>query len=406
MQKGSGWRKPKDHDEVLLSLKAEATDGSLIEERPSFDYVIGSQALGLLGKACDKALQGMLKNERASIKCTREYAYGDVSPEGAVVVLELREIYDVSDVSFTEDKSMMKKQVREGEDYQTPEDCAMVKLAVTAATDGSAPLPGFVPKTLEFSVGDGEVCDALECAVAKMKKGEKALLTVSDTSLAEEAQLGLKGLVADQVVFSLELIGCEPAKFVWEMSEEERLEFGKARKDKGSELFKAGRFQMAFQRYEMVYEWVNTPKDYEEENREIANQLKIAIELNKAAVYMKLEKFTEAKIEAETVLESDPWNAKANYRLAQVEIISENFLEAIQLCQKIIERDARNSDARALLKQAQALQKGVDKKANAMFANMSKAIGKGPVREPYRDKTMLLADEIDAEDTDAPEGDE
>ena len=38
-------------------------------------------------------------------------------------------------------------------------------MKVEGATDGSKPLPGFVPKTLEFVAGDGFVCDALECAV-------------------------------------------------------------------------------------------------------------------------------------------------------------------------------------------------------------------------------------------------
>ena len=40
-----------------------------------------------------------------------------------------------------------------------------VVLKVEAATDGSSTLPGFVPKTLEFVAGDGDVCDALECVM-------------------------------------------------------------------------------------------------------------------------------------------------------------------------------------------------------------------------------------------------
>jgi len=41
-----------------------------------------------------------------------------------------------------------------------------VFLKVEAATDeGKKPLPGFVSKTLEFTAGDGQICDALECAL-------------------------------------------------------------------------------------------------------------------------------------------------------------------------------------------------------------------------------------------------
>ena len=40
---------------------------------------------------------------------------------------------------------------------------------------GKAALSGFAAKVLEFTAGNGEVCDALEAAVCEMKKGEKAV---------------------------------------------------------------------------------------------------------------------------------------------------------------------------------------------------------------------------------------
>merc|ERR1740121_1442294 len=191
LKEGEGWKKPQEDSEVLIYMKVEAPDGSLIEEKSDFEYVIGSEALGSLGKACDKALMEMKKGEEASLKCTKEYALGDKTPDGATVTLELKEIYDISDVSFLREITIMKKQVGEGEGYDKPKDTASVKLSVTAATDGSDPLPGFTPKTLEFTAGNGEVCDALEFACAEMKKGEKAVL--SCVGKIEEPQLGLKG---------------------------------------------------------------------------------------------------------------------------------------------------------------------------------------------------------------------
>ena len=54
-----------------------------------------------------------------------------------------------------------------------------LKLLVEEAMDGSkSPLPGFAAKTLQITIGNGEVCDALECAKGQIKKGEKAFLTV------------------------------------------------------------------------------------------------------------------------------------------------------------------------------------------------------------------------------------
>merc|ERR1712154_633851 len=79
-------------------------------------------------------------------------------------------------------------------------------------------------------------------------------------------------------------------------------------------------------------------------------------------------------------------NVKAFFRRAQAEQGLKNFQECIQDCKKVVELDSQNKDARALLKQAQAGQKEEDKKSKGLFANMCKALGKGPIPEPYRAK--------------------
>merc|ERR1719436_630032 len=139
------------------------------------EYVLGSDVLGPLKKACDKAIIGMKKGEEAELKCSKEYAYPDKG--AATITLTLHELYETKDVSFSKDGSLMKKQVQEGEGYDTPKECAKVKLSVEAATDGSSPLAGFHAKVLEFTAGNGEVCDGLESAAVEMKKGEKAVVT-------------------------------------------------------------------------------------------------------------------------------------------------------------------------------------------------------------------------------------
>jgi len=316
------------------------------------------------------------------------------------VSLTLKQVYDTADVSFAKDKTIMKKQVVEGEGYDKPSDGSRVKLSVTAATDGSAALPSFTPKTLDFTAGNGEVCDALECAAAEMKKGEKAVLTVTSPSLAEEAQLGLKAVAADRVLLTLELVVFEKAKDTWNMSEEEKVEHGTARKENGSELFKAGRLQMALQRYKKVGDMFSYIDNFKEENKEKAKDLKKACELNKAAVSLKLKDFAGAKTACEAVLKDDGLNVKATFRRAQAEYGLKNFLECIRDCKKVVELDSKNREARELLKQAQAGQKEEDKKSKGLFANMCKALGKGPVREPYKEKSMDVDDADDAMDDD------
>ena len=50
---------------------AEQPDGTVIEEKTSVDYTPGSDALGRVGKAVDKALTGMKRRNVAQLKCTR-----------------------------------------------------------------------------------------------------------------------------------------------------------------------------------------------------------------------------------------------------------------------------------------------------------------------------------------------
>merc|ERR1712137_867303 len=123
IKEGSGWKKPKEGEEVLVSLKVLTADKSVvIEERNCVEHVLGSNTFGPLGKAVDKALIGMKKDEEATLTCTKEYAYGEDHPDGVIVELKMHEVFEISDVSFANDKSLMKKQVKEGEGYEKPKD--------------------------------------------------------------------------------------------------------------------------------------------------------------------------------------------------------------------------------------------------------------------------------------------
>jgi len=291
-----------------------------------------------------------------------------------------------------------------------PKDGAKCKLSVEKATDGASALPSFTGKVLEFTAGNGEICDALEFAVAEMKKGEHAVLTVKSPSLVAEGQLGLKDVAADVVVLHMELQDFDKPKETYDMSEEEKVQFGLARKDVGANLFKGSRFVMALMRYKKVadiFNYIDNWKD--EDQKKKAKDLKKVCELNKAACYLKLSDFAEAKKSCNAVIKDESQNVKAIYRRAQAEYGLKNFPECIRDCKLIVEIDAKNKDARTLLKQAQAGQKEEDKKSKGLFSNMCKALGKGPIPEPYKAKRPhddMDDDEDDMEDEpmeDAPD---
>merc|ERR1712190_515322 len=100
----------------------------------------------------------------------------------------------------------------------------------------------------------------------------------------------------------------------------------------------------------------------------------------------------------------DTANIKALYRHAQAECGLKNFLECISDCKKIITANPQNKEARALLKEASAGQKLCDKQAKGLFANMCKALGKGPIPEPFKAKRAHEDIDEDEEESDGDEG--
>mmetsp|Transcript_44198 Transcript_44198/g.104632 ORF Transcript_44198/g.104632 Transcript_44198/m.104632 type:complete len:573 (+) Transcript_44198:90-1808(+) len=377
MQDGQGWQKPKMTGEVRMSLKVtDKKDGAVVEEKTSFEYVLGSGALGKLGKPVDKALEGMKRHEVSKLIMTPEYA-GEDRPDGAEVEINLESIYDVKDVSFDKDGTVMKKEIEEGNGYERPKDACSVTLKVENVTDGTNTLAGFTSKDLTFKKGEGEVCDVLECVIGEMKKGEKAIVTCSQPSMCVEAQLGLTEVKAEKVVLHLELSDFEAGKETYSMSNTEKVEYGEQRKAVGGDLFKKQRFALASKAYKAVIDLFGYTGSFDDEElKKKAEELKKLCQVNRAACQLKVKDYSGAKSSCSEVLSKESANPKALYRRAQAELGLKNFPECIRDLKKLLEDDAENKEARRLLKEAGDKQKQEDQKMKGLYAKMCGGLGK------------------------------
>eukprot|EP00913_Durusdinium_trenchii_P032431 g30365.t2 len=383
VKEGSGWKEPKGHSELQMSLKCcKLEDGSIIEEKNSFEYQMGSKSLGPLKTAVEKGLTTMKKGEECKLTCRKDYAYGELHGD-VILHLALEQLYETIDISLAKDKSMLKKQIKEGEGYEKPKECSKVFVKVEGATDGSKPLPGFVPKTLEFVAGDGFVCDALECAVLEMRRAERAALVLSGG--CEEPQLGVA--IDTKVVFTLELCGFEKSKESWDMSEEEKVDFALERKEVATRLFKNGRYRLAMERYKKILELFNYMESFKDEQMKIkAKELKKTCKLNCAACQLRLQLWHEAEASCNVVLKDEPQNLKALFRRAQAHLGSKNFEDSMRDVKKALDLEPQNREAKALVKEVQAAQKEEDKKSKGFFGKMCQALGTGQIPEPYVDR--------------------
>ncbi|CAK0832627.1 unnamed protein product, partial [Prorocentrum cordatum] len=377
LAEGTGWAKPKFGDEVLTDVRATAAAGGPAKDWAGLEYRLGFSALGPLGRACDAALKGMKKGEEALLRCTKDYSCEDWS-DGVEVTIKLQEIFETRDVSFRKDGAVLKKRTREGEGHSTPTEASKVTLSVDDARQADALVPGFASQVLEFTLGNGEVCDALECAAAHMKRLERATLTVARPALAAEARLGLRdvGAGGESIVLTLEMKEFENGKEQWDMSDEEKMKFCGERKAVGNSLFKAGRLDLALGRYKKVGDVFTYIDNYPEDVKAKARDLKQACELNRAMCYLRMNDYDEAKAACNRVLKDDKGNVKALYRRAQCEHALRNFEECIGDCKRVAEADPQNREVRALLKQAMEGQKEVNRQAKGMYANMMNGLGK------------------------------
>jgi len=409
-------RMPVRGDDLLVYLRAKAADGSLIEDRPPMEYEVGSNDLGPISSECERLVTNMKKGDEATVN------YGEAAHDGAKLTLKLEKIC-TTDVSFAQDRSLLKKRLSPGSGKRRPPDGARVTLRVESASDGIAPLAGFAASVMDFTLGNGEVCDALECVAMSMRKGERAILktrasraTVGDTvrvlrsnqgqegrvgkiitddnsnqpylledldgwfsedaieivhrsvtTLLTEPRLGLTDITAEKVVLTTELVDFEEREDLRCMARPALLEFALARKEIGTSLFKLGRVQLALQRYRGVVQLLaSVDWTDEEELKPEVSELKKVCELNQAACHLKLKELSCAERLCNAVLQDDPNNAKALYRRAQAELGLENFLASIRDCKLIIATDTSNRDARILLKQALE----AHEKAKGFFGNM------------------------------------
>lgn len=377
------WTHPKKNGEVCISVKATSQKGDIIEERNLFDYVIGSDDLGVMGRVVDKTLLNMSKEEKCSLLCEKGYVYDQPEHGRVTIEVELHEMYETNDVSLLKDSTVMKKTIKEGDGHDKPEDGYSVTLKVESVTDAAGnTLPGFVgEKELCFSSCNGEICDALEGAAREMKKGERAVVTCTAPWKIHEQRLGLSSVTAQKVVLILEMIDFGKGREQWRLTDDDKVDMALMRKDVGAQLFKAKRFEMALDKYNKVLETIGSHDSFNRELKKHAVELKRTIELNKAACYLQLGDPTNALSSCNKVLKEDRNNTKAMFRRAKAHAERNENVEAIADLERLLELDPKNAEARAMIPQLRRAQKKADKQSSNTFARMCEGFGSMGDRE-------------------------
>jgi tetratricopeptide (TPR) repeat protein len=157
-------------------------------------------------------------------------------------------------------------------------------------------------------VGEGQLPDAVDQAVLKMKKGERAQLVVAPQAQDVDAEAVVDG----NKVWELEVTGFEKAKDAWSMTPDEKIAAADRLKGLGTEFFKRGHVRKAMRCYARGAKFVEAEAagmdaDQAAQRKELhtALSLNLALCCNKAAMYRDAVKHCDA------VLAGDEANFKA-----------------------------------------------------------------------------------------------
>ncbi|CAH9119388.1 unnamed protein product [Cuscuta epithymum] len=378
MVKGDSTGPPGYLDEVLVRYTAIAADGKIVSRtaEEGVEFYIRD---GHFCQALPKAIKTMRKGERVNLIVQPQYAPGDGVKDSTCsfplsIDLELVSFKPVIDV--TGNLGVLKKILKEGEGTQTANEGAAVSIRYSAMLDDGSLFEkkGFDgDDPFEFTTDEEQVVTGLDRAVATMKEGEHAIVTVKS-----EYGFGSNAVKCDlatvppssTLVFEVEMLKFTREKEPWEISIHERIEVANRKKEEGNVLFKHGKYETALKKYKKAVDYVSEGGRFEDNDQKLIKSLQVSCWLNGAACCLKLDNFGEAIKQCSMVLGIESSNVKALYRRAQ-SYMKTNDLHLAELdIKKFLEIDPENKEVKLLQKNLKQLQAESNKRDANLYTTM------------------------------------
>ena len=247
LREGQGDEIPMSGDTVSVHYVGTLLDGTKFDSSrdrgEKFSFEVGK---GSVIKGWDLGIPTMKRGELASFTIRADYGYGESGspptiPPNATLVFEV-ELFDFhgEDLSEKKDKSIVRRVLRAGSGYTSPNDGARCVVSLRGWDSSGRVFDQ--RENVEFELGEGasvNVCQGVEQALFKFKKDE-----LSRVNIRSSQAWGAKGYVewgiepnAD-VTYEIELKNFEKCKESWQLNGGEKLEQSELLKNKGTELFK------------------------------------------------------------------------------------------------------------------------------------------------------------------------
>lgn len=382
IKSGVGDETPFAGDNVIVHYTGTLLDGTKFDSSrdrgEKFKFDIGK---GNVIKGWDIGIATMKRGEQSKFTIRSEYAYGEhgsgdkIGPNATLVFdVELFDFHG-EDISREEDKSILKRTLKIGEGYSTPNEGSRVEVHLKGSHAGRV----FDERNLEFEIGEGakyDIINGIEEGLIKIKKGETARLTIKS-----KHAWGLKGFEkfgippSADVDYEIELKNFEKAKESWELNGVEKIEQSELLKNKGTELFKEGKYGLAAKKYARIVEFLEFEKSDDAENQKKISQLVLAAHLNVAMCNLKTNEYLKAIESCEKALKLEPNNEKALFRIAQANLSLANFDESVKFFNQVLEVNKENKEASKSILVAKQKLKEYNEREKKLYSKMFSGLG-------------------------------
>eukprot|EP00731_Ephydatia_muelleri_P031993 Em0023g500a len=380
LTEGKGYAKAPKGSEVSVHYTGKLLDGTVFDSSRDrgelFKFKLGK---GSVIKGWDIGVATMKKGETCLLTCRSEYAYGKAGsppkiPADATLQFEV-ELFEWQAEDITNDGGVLKTELAEGEGWAKPSDGAAVTVQLVGKYNGKV----FEDREVTFDYGEGSeagVISGVERALKDMKLKEKVHLTVKPQyAFGAEGNKVFSIPPNATVEYDVSLTSFQKAKQTWDYTTaEEKKADAEKLKEKGTNYFKSSKFGLAVKLYERASELVkksSTPKDDEEA---VFKETRLALFLNLAACYLKLNDATKALQQCDEALKLDGTKVKAYFRKGQACQQLQEYEEAIEAFNEVLRLEPDNREAQAQLKQSRNMRKALVDKEKKMYASMFKKL--------------------------------
>lgn len=374
INEGQGDEYPLNGCKVTLHYTGKLVDGTVFDSsvgREPFEFDLGK---GHVIKAFDMGVATMKLNEKCSLTCASEYAYGAAGsppsiPPNSTLIFELEMLgWRGEDVSPNKDGSIERFIVVSSDKKRSPAEGGLVKVHLIGKYNGNI----FEERNVEFVYGEGcdfAVIKGVEIALERMTVGETSRLKIqSKYAFGSKGNDDFNIPPNSTVEYIVKLIDCEKGIEEWKLSDEERLQQAELYKSIGTKYFFKGNFFLAIKKYKSAVDIISKIDNGE------SKKLKIASNNNIALCYQKTNDYFKGRQACIEALKLDPVNIKSLYRRGQCSLAINEFKEALDDFEKVIELEPTNKAAINQIQICKQQIKEANDKEKKVYANMFKKL--------------------------------